>query len=619
MDRTNRTEGRSDNFHPRRLLLSGPPQVGKTGAYLHFLGILSRMLIRLMEVDIYDEEDIHCSAHVEGVQYHPAGTPWPIPEVMRSMPFDYTVHDPKYDDVSNVYCPGHKPSADAEPPRQEDVYLRRRTSRMKLSKHAAYNTYHHCEQCHQYMGFNPRYQMCESSLHTFTFSHLQLGDEIQLFFIIPKSKEHYFSFSQSGGQLESLRLPLTSEWSPDCIKSPIFMPTTGRHEHGLFNLFHAMDGAAHLHILVVKEYEMPVYKKYWPNHIMLVLPSVFNGAGIGAAHFLIKELSHHNLALERSRRQEGGGPPGDVWPFVVVADDSCVMWNAVDVDARGGQVERGASLKQVLQTMEACPDLAHLGLCGLRKWNSRGLKGHRSREPFHRGQLHDFLLVNVDLCRDVPYDQHRFSCHDVDFALRAHSAGLLLCRFNGFSVMKKQIAIGGYRTFIIKTKMTDVPTSVGPLQYVCAPDSKHLFLATPARLLLERYLQHTGHQLFPLGTRGHAHPVLSVDCFLNLGPEVTVCFVSSRPHSLNLSTAGLLFSGLLLCFTDSCVTPSFLKKFTFLQGATLCVICADRSSLRQAVGRLELEDEWRFRLSDEFQTANAKEDLPLFFLTGKHI
>ena len=36
-------------------------QVGKTGAYLQFLGILSRMLIRLMGVDIYDEEDIHYS------------------------------------------------------------------------------------------------------------------------------------------------------------------------------------------------------------------------------------------------------------------------------------------------------------------------------------------------------------------------------------------------------------------------------------------------------------------------------------------------------------------------------------------------------------------------------
>lgn len=53
----------------------------------------------------------------------------------------------------------------------------------------------------------------------------------------------------------------------------------------------------------------------------------------GAAHFLIKELSYHNLELERSRRLEGGGPAGDVWPFIILADDSCVMWNAVDLDA----------------------------------------------------------------------------------------------------------------------------------------------------------------------------------------------------------------------------------------------------------------------------------------------
>lgn len=61
MDYGNRAEGRVDSFHPRRLLLSGPPQVGKTGAYLHFLSILSRMLIRLTEVDVYDEEEINIS------------------------------------------------------------------------------------------------------------------------------------------------------------------------------------------------------------------------------------------------------------------------------------------------------------------------------------------------------------------------------------------------------------------------------------------------------------------------------------------------------------------------------------------------------------------------------
>lgn len=54
-------------------------------------------------------------------------------------------------------------------------------------------------------------------------------------------------------------------------------------------------------------------------------------------------------------------------------------------------------------------------------------------------------------------------------------------------------------------------------------------------------------------------------------------------------------------------------------GATLCVICQDRSSLRQTIVRLELEDEWQFRLRDEFQTANCSEDRPLYFLTGRHI
>ncbi|XP_024911522.1 protein GREB1 isoform X2 [Cynoglossus semilaevis] len=623
MDSNNLTGGRSDNFHPRRLLLSGPPQVGKTGAYLHFLGILSRMLIRLMEVDIYDEEDINWSEQSEAVQYQLSNAPWPSPDIMRTMPYDYTVHDPKYDDISAVYCPGYRPDSEGSAVRQEDVYLRRRTTRIKLSKYAAHNTYHHCEQCHQYLGFNPRYQMySESSLHPFTFTHLLLGEEIQLYFIIPKSKEHYFSFSQSGGQLEGMRLPLSSDWSPDCIKSPIFTPTTGRHEHGLFNLYHAMDGASHLHILVVKEYEMAVYKKYWPNHVMLVLPTVFNAAGIGAAHFLIKELSYHNLELERSRRLEGGGPVGEVWPFIILTDDSCVMFNAVDLDTHNGPSEHAVSLKQVLQHLEACPDLVQFGLCGIRKWSSSGAKGQRENKqwvPFSRGHLHDFLLLNVDRSQNIQYDQNRFTCHDVDFSLRLHSAGLLVCRFNNFSVMKKQIAIGGYRTFIIKTKVTDVPTSVGPSQYVCAPDSKHLFLASPAQLLLEKYLQHTSHKLFPFSCRNYIRPVLSVDCYLNLGPEVTVCFVSSRPHSVNISTTGMLFSGLLLCFTDSFVTANFLKKFTFLKGATLCVISADRSSLRQTVSRLELEEEWRFRLSDEFQTANAKEDRPLFFLTGKHI
>lgn len=42
-----------------------------------------------------------------------------------------------------------------------------------------------------------------------------------------------------------------------------------------------MEGVPHLHILVVKQFEMPHYRKYWPNHILLVLPAMFNNAGVG--------------------------------------------------------------------------------------------------------------------------------------------------------------------------------------------------------------------------------------------------------------------------------------------------------------------------------------------------
>lgn len=53
----------------------------------------------------------------------------------------------------------------------------------------------------------------------------------------------------------------------------------------------------------------------------------FYGIFSGAARFLIKELSYHNLELERNRLEELGVKRQCVWPFIVVMDDSCVLWN----------------------------------------------------------------------------------------------------------------------------------------------------------------------------------------------------------------------------------------------------------------------------------------------------
>uniref|UniRef100_A0A669R186 GREB1 like retinoic acid receptor coactivator n=1 Tax=Phasianus colchicus TaxID=9054 RepID=A0A669R186_PHACC len=614
----------SRSFHPRRLLLTGPPQVGKTGSYLQFLRILFRMLIRLLEVDVYDEEEINTS---DSEIAQSSNDHWPDIEIFSKMSFDLSVHDPKYRNISPVYTEQlSRIKQETSKEMKSEEPKKRETVSMMLTKYAAYNTFHHCEQCHQYMDINPAAQVSDSTLHAFTFSSSMLGEEVQLHFIIPKSKESHFVFSKQGKHLESMRLPLVSDKNLNAVKSPIFTPSSGRHEHGLLNLYHAMEGISHLHLLVVKEYEMPLYRKYWPNHIMLVLPGMFNNAGVGAARFLIKELSYHNLELERNRLEELGVKRQCVWPFIVVMDDSCVLWNMHSVHEQSSQslepggTSKNVSLKNVLQHIEATPKIVHYAILGVQKWNSK-LNAKKTKAPFSRCHVRDFILLNIDLTQNVQYDLNRYFCEDIDFNLRTNSSGLLICRFNNFSVMKKHIQVGGQKDFVVKPKIvvSDSPAPIMPLQYVCAPDSEHTLLAAPSQFLLEKFLQHATYKLFPKAIHNFKNPVLAIDCYLNIGLEVAICYVSSRPHSINVNCEGVFFSGLLLYLCDSFVGADLLKRFRFLKGATLCVICQDRSSLRQTIVRLELEDEWQFRLRDEFQTANSSEDRPLYFLTGRHI
>ncbi|XP_043395708.1 GREB1-like protein isoform X7 [Chelonia mydas] len=629
VDYNNQSESAgSRSFHPRRLLLTGPPQVGKTGSYLQFLRILFRMLIRLLEVDVYDEEEINANSTESSEITQSSNDHWPDIEIFSKITFDLSVHDTKYGSMSPVYTEQlSRVKQEASKETKVEEPRKRETVSMMLTKYSAYNTFHHCEQCHQYMDINPAAQMTDSTLHAFTFSSSMLGEEVQLHFIIPKSKENHFVFSKQGKHLESMRLPLVSDkQNLNAVKSPIFTPSSGRHEHGLLNLYHAMEGISHLHLLVVKEYEMPLYRKYWPNHIMLVLPGMFNNAGVGAARFLIKELSYHNLELERNRLEELGVKRQCVWPFIVVMDDSCVLWNIHSVQEQSsqsmepGSTSKNVSLKSVLQHIEATPKIVHYAILGIQKWNSK-LNSRGSKPSFSRCHVHDFILLNVDLTQNVQYDLNRYFCEDVDFNLRTNSSGLLICRFNNFSLMKKHIQVGGQKDFAIKPKImvSESVAPIMPLQYVCAPDSEHTLLAAPAQFLLEKFLQHATYKLFPKAIHNFKNPVLAIDCYLNIGPEVAICYVSSRPHSINVNCEGVYFSGLLLYLCDSFVGADLLKKFKFLKGATLCVICQDRSSLRQTIVRLELEDEWQFRLRDEFQTANCIDDKPLYFLTGRHI
>lgn len=63
-----------------------------------------------------------------------------------------------------------------------------------------------------------------------------------------------------------------------------------------------------------------------------------------------------------------------------------------------------------------------------------------------------------------------------------------------------------------------------------APDREDAsYLSAPAYYLLERYLELMGAtKLFPVTAAHPEHPVLVVDCYVNLGPKLAVEFVSSK-------------------------------------------------------------------------------------------
>lgn len=61
----------------------------------------------------------------------------------------------------------------------------------------------------------------------------------------------------------------------------------------------------------------------------------------------------------------------------------------------------------------------------------------------------------------------RYSCEEVDFNLRVNSSGLLLCRFNYFSLMKKHIPVGGNKDLMVKPKlMVGILCNIAALQCI---------------------------------------------------------------------------------------------------------------------------------------------------------
>lgn len=222
---------------------------------------------------------------------------------------------------------------------------------------------------------------------------------------------------------------------------------------------------------------------------------------------------------------------------------------------------------------------------------------------------HHFILFNLSLTSTTQYNPLSHKSADIDFNLRL-SITFISTKF----------------VFIERLISTSPPSPTNiadiPHHLVAQPDKLVIslhhdsssLLPYPGPLLLETYLLYKSPQLFPSAKRP-AYPVLMVDNYVNLGPSVCVTLLQAE----ELSQVGdEVFSGLVLYLCEGRVGSHQLQRLKFVHGGCLLLVTRDCKGLVKEVSRLDIEEQWQFKLRDEFQTACMDSKQPLFFLTGKY-
>jgi len=119
--------------------------------------------------------------------------------------------------------------------------------------------------------------------------------------------------------------------------------------------------------------------------------------------------------------------------------------------------------------------------------------------------------------------------------------------------------------------------------------------------------------------------VLIVGGYLNLGPQIHVCVVNNGDLQARIVNSQCYsskeYSGLILYNCSRKLTKECFASMKFLKKAKLVFVCYERAELRNEAIRLDLEEDWRFRLRDEYQTTTKQTEgaKALHFLTGTYI
>lgn len=228
-------------------------------AVLHFIQLLHNTLQKLQRVDVYNEVPEYLAASEE----IPASEmDQPSFKILSKVPFNSTLVGARFSAVSAIHRSTKKTKPNDAKLSNGDAGVGKRgannnkltndvgghdvvakdvpTSSVMMSSFAAYDSYHHCDDCKNYReGLGPSL----FTKHAFT-----LGTGEQLTFVIPSTRREWFIFNDQN-ELQTLKLPIVtrkssserwdivSRHSEHALKSPIFMASIGRAEQGMASLF----------------------------------------------------------------------------------------------------------------------------------------------------------------------------------------------------------------------------------------------------------------------------------------------------------------------------------------------------------------------------------------------
>ena len=319
------------------------------------------------------------------------------------------------------------------------------------------------------------------------------------------------------------------------------------------------------------------------------------------------------------------------------------------------------SLFSALQLYEQSSECFHYAAMGAVPWNKQLQLEQEEREDAQGGERegdsnsstwisnlancdlsHDFIILNLAKLSDTHYNHFSFNSAEMDFNLQLKACRSRIQLRTDLAFVKKHLPSGG-NPYPPHSDVSGLCSEVDKLVISLHHDSSS-HLPHPGPYLMEHYLLYKSQVLFPYAHSSH-FPVLAIDNYISLGSRTHVSFIKSEilvktsssirqngtgeALSANQFTMGgqstslpvedlsqIKFGGLLLYLCEEKLSSEHLKKLNFVFGASLCLVTRDCKSLVREVARLDLEEKWKFRLRDEYQTACADDMTPLFFLIG---